>query len=129
VEAIAFMLDQVRGISRIPRTKAAACRCPGHEIRDRLGAPIGRDQRLDVLGETRRRPPVPLVDHEGRLEQRHFSTPIPRAAASNARTAPDELPNRNADPPTSLTSASMSSTSRSTSNGWVSPLAPLPRRS
>ena len=51
------------------------------------------------------------------------------AAASSASTAPDEWPNANADPPASSTSAWMSSTSRSTAYGDVSPLSPRPRRS
>nr|WP_223263512.1 hypothetical protein [Rhodococcus sp. MTM3W5.2] len=53
----------------------------------------------------------------------------PAAAASRARIAPDERPNRPADPPTSSIRAARSSISRSTAYGAVSPLSPRPRRS
>ena len=50
-------------------------------------------------------------------------------AASIASAAPEDDPNRNADPPAASATASMSSTSRWTAYGGVSPLSPRPRRS
>src|SRR5258706_14101674 len=54
-----------------------------------------------------------------------FLMPLRRFAASSARTAPEDMPHTDAVPPASLSSASMSSTSRSTAYGAVSLLAPL----
>ncbi len=56
-------------------------------------------------------------------------TASPLATASRARTAPEDPPNRKAAPPASAISAAMSSTSRSTAYGGVSPLSPRPRLS
>jgi hypothetical protein len=53
-----------------------------------------------------------------------------RDAASIARTAPEDTPNTNADPPACLITASMSSPSRSNDHGVApSPVSPRPRRS
>ena len=53
----------------------------------------------------------------------------PAAAARSESTAPDEWPDTNADPPSAAIKAAMSSISRSTAYGCVSPLSPRPRRS
>ncbi|WP_336621551.1 hypothetical protein [Streptomyces sp. DH37] len=53
----------------------------------------------------------------------------PDAAARRASTAPEELPNTEADPPARSMSAAMSSIPRSTAYSVPSPLAPRPRRS
>jgi hypothetical protein len=45
------------------------------------------------------------------------------------RVAPEEWPNKAADPPAAVISAARSSISRSTAYGAVSPLSPRPRRS
>ena len=58
-----------------------------------------------------------------------FVTGWPLAAASRARAAPEDEPKRNADPPAAAITAPMSSTSRWTAYGGVSPLGPRPRRS
>src|SRR5215208_8526662 len=53
----------------------------------------------------------------------------PAAPARRARAEPDEWAYTHAVPPASAISAPMSSISRSTAYGVVSPLSPLPRRS
>src|SRR5215210_7933126 len=58
-----------------------------------------------------------------------FVMASPLAAASRARAAPEDVPYTDADPPASLMRASISSISRSTAYGAVSPLSPRPRRS
>ena len=58
-----------------------------------------------------------------------FVTGRPLAAATSARAAPEDDPKRNADPPAAAITAPMSSTSRWTAYGGVSPLGPRPRRS
>ena len=50
---------------------------------------------------------------------------IPAAREKSAAAAPIRL----AEPPAASISAAMSSTSRATAYGWVSPLSPRPRRS
>src|SRR5262245_47417490 len=50
-------------------------------------------------------------------------------AASRARAAPEDEPYRHAAPPAVSAMAAMSSISRSTAYGGVSPLGPLPLRS
>ena len=56
-----------------------------------------------------------------------YEAPVRRAYAHP--TAPDDDPQRLADPPAASITASMSSTSRSIAYGRVSPLSPRPRRS
>jgi hypothetical protein len=53
----------------------------------------------------------------------------PRAAASRASAAPEDMPNMAAVPPAAAMSAARSSTSRLTAYGAVSLLSPRPRRS
>jgi hypothetical protein len=53
----------------------------------------------------------------------------PAAAARLASAPPDDCPWTPAEPPFALITAAMSSISRSTAYGVVSPLSPRPRRS
>ena len=68
---------------------------------------------------------VQIINQNGGSYSSSFGTARPRAAALRERTAPEEWPNTNAEPPASTASAWMSSTSRSTAYGALSPLSPL----
>jgi hypothetical protein len=101
----------------------------GQKPLDRLPAAAGRQQRLEPLGVVPALLGVSTVDGERRLVQRQLGDPRPLAAASSARTAPEDRPQMCAEPPASAITISRSSTSEATVYGAVSPLSPRPRRS